>query len=364
MTIKETNEPALIYLGKNGLQYYAKNLPAAIGFNFPATLVKDLEIRNLEELNNLIKSFIAQAKLSPTELLTIIGDDLCIQKDFPVTDKKDTDDLTVEQFVSAIPFDYIRTKTYKLGRSTKVIAVNRDFYEAVQTAFAKNGFTIGNTLLKSFPGSLIAADNFGPALNKKLQDKQEWIKQNDFAGLSHAQTVAIDQQEKTRNNKNTWILIGIMALLVAILVVMIIIFKPFTPEKPRHTIPSASEVVPSPIVVPPPPTTIQPETPQASASAETVRIEIFNASGVPGQADIVRRELLAAGFTDISTGNTTAGSRTTVNYLATVSPTSLDKVIRQLKLSYPSLLAQSSPNLPFDIVITLGKDRVTNQTTP
>lgn len=368
MTIKDKKQPSLIYLTRNGMQYYSRNLPAPIGFNFPPTLVKDLEVKNLEELNTLIKSFITQAKIQPTELLTIIAEDLCVQKDFETTGKKETDEAAIEQFIDAIPFDYVHSKTYHLGRLTKVIVVNRDFYEAIQTAFSKNGFDIGYTLLKSFPGSIISSDNFGPALNKKLQGKDEWIKQNDFAGLSHAQTVAIDQQEKTKNNKNTWILLGIMALLLAILVSMFLIFKPFTAEKPKHTIPSASEALPAPApAVPtpaaPPPVTTQ-SSPTASVSAETVRVQILNGSGISGQADVIRRELLSLGFTDISLGNIPTLSRTTINYSATLSPVTLDRIVSQLKINYPSLFTQAAPNLTYDVIINLGKDRVSGQTTP
>lgn len=99
-----------------------------------------------------------------------------------------------------------------------------------------------------------------------------------------------------------------------------------------------------------------PEDPVAAAPAGRVRVEVLNASGVPGLANEGRRVLRDRGFDVLQIGNAPAGS----------SPDSsmvLDRVgrLQQARgvadaLGIPRVEAKPDANLYLDVTVVLGRD--------
>ncbi len=172
-----TTSTGIIFLQKDKFDFYSPGLTKIIEFRFVPEIIRDLEIINAELLENLIKIFVDNNKITPSELIIILSDNACFLKDFvsppivsgiPSEGNSSTQSLPINNeaskkmqedinaFIDNVPFENVLSRNFPMQNGTKVLAVNKDFYEAIIGAFEKVGFRVSAV----YPG-VVFANNIG-----------------------------------------------------------------------------------------------------------------------------------------------------------------------------------------------------------
>jgi len=250
-----TEHTCIIYLQQDKFDFYLPSLGKVIEFRFVPEIIKDLEVINVVLLENLIKLFIANNKITPTELVIVLSDNVCFIKDFvlPVAPPQlsqeqneqvggvvhtpritaDVLDDQIKHFIEHVPFENVVSKTFPMGNGTKVVAVNGELYESIKTAFEKSGFKINMVL----PG-VVFANNLSsktlldvPSAKIFLQESESLGDNNLLAKMPHMSEVKqnneneISEKEKKPNKKSKkrlYAMLGVFAILIVIMIVVYI----------------------------------------------------------------------------------------------------------------------------------------------
>ena len=246
-----TESTGLIYLQQDKFDFYQPAIGKIIEFGFVTEIIKDLEIINVDLLDNLIKVFVTNNKIVPGELVMVIADNACFIKDFilpsvssetktaptdgknpvvvPVIRPKISED-EIKSFIEHVPFENVLSKTFDLASGTKVIALNKDMYEAIKSAFEKLGFKINFVL----PG-VVFENNIGSVTvlnlaiannmltSADLVKEQNLLIKTNYVSENHDfkkqdEPDSTKKQPVKKSNKRLFLMIGIFVVLIIILV--------------------------------------------------------------------------------------------------------------------------------------------------
>ncbi len=343
---------AAVFLYRQKVEFYFKNGKQPITLTIPESALSDLEVKNKKELEELIKAFITDNKIVETEFVLLLTDEVSLLKDISIETSTDFSKEKSE-FLESVPFEYFRYRTYQFPKLSRIIAVNRDFYETLIAIFEQLGLSI----LSVSPLSALSFWATGIAVDSKLVrvifKKVVLLKQNDLLFEEKASTFRPQQENFWVKNKRLVGMLGVFGLLLALLgVVLVAQFKP-TAQK---VVTVTAEI---PAVQLPPPSGKLPATLVASPSAEflaTLSAQVLNGSHVAGQADAVKKQLLDIGVKNVETGNSavTNTNRTLVIYQKSLPQTVLEKILEAVGKVTAKPSAQQTDSASFDIVITTG----------
>jgi hypothetical protein len=255
-----TQGQGIIFLQKDKFDFYSPGLAKIIEFRFVPEIIRDLEVVNSELLDNLIKLFVASNKIPPTELIIILSDNTCFMKDFPAIQAQNQNtqqsgqqgspvtpvqqqageiDEKIRDFAENVPFERVATKKFQTAGGTKVLAVNRDFFEVVKGAFEKNGFRINGV----YPGLVFGANvSSKPALDiiavNIILQQQSLTSENNLLveekEIRHAfvqekeeeQSFAVPDQEDKKpaktDKKRLIAMLSVFAVLIIILIYLVL----------------------------------------------------------------------------------------------------------------------------------------------
>ncbi len=146
---------SIIYLQRDKFQLFSPYLGRILEFRFVPEIVRDLDIINEALLDNLVKVFVTNGKIAPSNLIFVLADTAYFTKDILLSgqDQKVSNTSNAvavanevlqkqaDEFIEHVPFDNVVSKTLPLKNGIKVCATNKDFYEAFVIAFEHLGFT-------------------------------------------------------------------------------------------------------------------------------------------------------------------------------------------------------------------------------
>lgn len=184
-------------------------------------LIRDLEVVNQEQLEAKILSFVDTGKILPAGIIIVLSSAYTFDKNFenPATPQQYAQ---IQSFLSTVPFEDIYSRTYEVGKSSKVIAVNKSFCDALIMSFEKLKFTFYGVV----PFQIV--QSFMPEFAEKvdlklLYGKFDELKQYRVFTLEKEVAKEAENTNKTdTKNKRLMIFIGIFIFLLIILSVVII----------------------------------------------------------------------------------------------------------------------------------------------
>lgn len=125
----------ILFLDRNGFLLYSDSIKRVVQFNFPLHVVRDLEIIDHDQLNQLIDSFFKQAGLSPFQMAILLSENLLFEKVF-TTPQDEKGQAELELFMDNLPFEHVGSIIFTQNES-KFIATNKDLYQGISKAFEK-----------------------------------------------------------------------------------------------------------------------------------------------------------------------------------------------------------------------------------
>ena len=147
----EIKNLGIIFINRNYLEYFDSNKSKVFSFNFPSSIVKDLEILNNHDLETQLILFINFYKLNPSPLLLILASDICFETE--INEINETNFETIAgDFVNHLPFEESVHKLYKQPKGYRLVAVNKEIIDNLKFIFTKMGFSIEGAVPASVVG--------------------------------------------------------------------------------------------------------------------------------------------------------------------------------------------------------------------
>lgn len=107
---------------------------------FPPQVVDHLELLDHDALYALVKEWSVKHPAGAGEIVWIFGPDVYFEHVMDETERPVWDSVVV-RFLDLLPFEEVESRVYTDTNGTKVVAINKDFYEGLVHAFALQGYT-------------------------------------------------------------------------------------------------------------------------------------------------------------------------------------------------------------------------------
>lgn len=136
----------VVYIDTHASYFYLEATGGSAQLNFPPDVVSDADLVNREKFEHLVEGFV-QTNFKGPEMSAVLvfSPNITFEKEIVPVIGKEIEEQT-QEFTSIVPYEDVMSKTYKLNRKTKVVCVNKAFYDAFRTVFEKNKIFISMVL--------------------------------------------------------------------------------------------------------------------------------------------------------------------------------------------------------------------------
>lgn len=221
----------IVYLFRDGFDYYGSQMSGGIRFIFPKTSVSDLDVLNKQELKDAIKSFIDQNQILVGNYIIVVSERVYFEKDF-LNIAAEQQNSVLQSYLDTVPFENTLVKTFPIENGFKAVVVNKDLCLVLQEAFLEKGFAIDGVTPVLILGTALTGGENGLSADsiRLLFEKYSILKQNSFSvqteeakKLFSSQNPPLPKSITKEVNKKLIALLAIFILLLAILVVVVIV---------------------------------------------------------------------------------------------------------------------------------------------
>lgn len=379
-------KPGVIYLQKDRFQLYSPFLRQIVEFRFVPEIIQDLDVINTDMLESLVKMFVGNAKIQPSDLIIILADNAYFVKDFvlptppkgtPPTQQpqitRETLDVMSLDFIEHVPYENVVSKTFPLKSGLRVCAVNKDFFNAIVVAFEKLGFKITTVL----PG-LVLGNNLSakPVLDNSLVSaalqKSATLQKYDLLSQEVYKPVVKESSESTEielddlhgvdkkpDKKRLYGMVGLLGLLLIILAVVYInsTQAPPPPEPAPATANTTAPAASQPAVSVAVSEAVQEGPKIDPAEAKLLTVQLTNAAAPAISVEKLRSALGKYGFASLTTQSqpNVNTSQTIITFSLLPSTEMRTAVLKEVKSITPNVQVQEKSDASTDITILLGK---------
>ena len=236
------------YIDSDKILFYQGASGSLIQLDFPPDVLSYLDLLRKEKFEELIESFLEQNKLSGENTILIYSSAAAFEKDFEES-QAGKDDTEIQKFIDIVPFEDVLSKTYKLNKKVKVVAVNNRVYESIRSVLEKRNFLIYAVI----PGSVLQETFSELAQNMDLGfilKKIDSIKQYSMINGSSPSNPALEKKpEGKKQNKRLYALGGMFAILLLILIIFVAIILSSKSDSTRPSGIIAPPLSPKPTIL-------------------------------------------------------------------------------------------------------------------
>lgn len=224
---------AIFFLDTNKAYFYGSNVSSALQMEIPADILSYWDILSRDKFYQLIQTLVTGNKIEPVPLLIILAPSATVEMDVPANKPSEEVNSDIEQFLDAIAYEKVMSRTYKIQDKSKVVAANRDLYEAIKHGFEKFNFTTVGVV--SLPLLQKVMPEIGNTLNfDVLAGKFDTMKQYSLVTADEVSSISkssSEQQESEKPNPlRLYGLVGVFAVLLIVLGYMVYTTMQSTPK--------------------------------------------------------------------------------------------------------------------------------------
>ena len=354
-------KPLVCYLDGNFLEVFETNNNNQQRLSFSPSSIQHSETVDKKKYSEELQKFIEGLRLKEGKGIILLSSGLVYVSEIDITGKNEKDEA--EKFLTTVPLLRSNIATISLHNKNKlrILAANRKLYEGVLEVLKMNNIEIFCVVPVSVFGSRTSDQEFTVKEARKITAEKKILKRYNF--LQDKQQLQVDKNsdridslegEGKKSLQKQLIFLSLSLLLLAgatgyFLLWSQTIANPWF-KKPQSLHPKPTIVIAPSITSQPSPTT----KPLTDKSA--IKIQIFNGSGIEGQAGKLSNLLKEVGYNNVTIGNTdNLGQRTTIIYNKLLPKDMLLGITDAMKNDFPDpTLQEASQAGEFDILITTG----------
>ena len=340
---KTTLLPAILYLSRSGFVFASPKVSGVLNFPFPTEMVKDLALvpGKKADLIGQIRAVREKVKIPASRIIVLLDETVYFERDLP-SSSPEIMQTDVDKFLASVPFESTISRTYRLPKSTKVVAIDRDIFEAVVIPWQVESeiaavVPLGLTDLK-FQGN-----NISPQLAAQILSRLESLKSLSLLDrAAPTQTAQSPQSQKLQLAA----LLGIFVILAVLLVVLLKTMGVIGAKPPVRQ-PNALGTAPR--------TTVSPGPVLATSNGLAgLSVLLVTDGQKPALVQSLERVLDSDGLKDIKIATAPAAPVPEIAFESSLSAQIQKAVIDSLSGLVPGLTARTTSSGQFNITITLS----------
>jgi len=213
----------VILLTSNSLQMIAHNETVVTTFPLPSTIISNMEVINKDALYQLVTDWLKQRTYVNSEIIWLLGSELCFEHVLASTDP-DKIDSEIVQFLDTVPFEEVMSKTYTAGPVRQLTAVNKILISSFIQAFSLHGYNTRAVV----PARLVtSSDVLTLDLAKLAYKKENELDKNSLFAVTPATPVASQSNPAVTEKPKSQLplLLTVFLILLAILGIVIYLYQ-------------------------------------------------------------------------------------------------------------------------------------------
>lgn len=219
LTGSQKKELAVLYIDRNQAMFYMDGMAAAIPIVFPPGTISDLEVLNREKLTAMLQAFIEINSITPKNIIMVLAKSITFEKDIPLENEAQTLE-EMQKFLDVIPFEQVISSGFRLSKSIKLLAANKDFCDSFRRSLMSQNFSV----IALIPGTIIqeTMSEFANEMNVPLLLKRiEMIKQYNLLTQQEITTPTEKKAEEKKYSRHLIIMVIISTFVVCLLLYVI-----------------------------------------------------------------------------------------------------------------------------------------------
>ena len=212
----------VILLTANTLQMIGQKDTAVTSLPLPTTIINNMEVINKDALYQLVTDWLKQRTYINTEIVWLLGSQLCFEHVITSTDP-DKIDSEIVQFLDTVPFEEVISKTYTTGPVRQLTAVNKILISAFIQAFSLHGYNTRAVV----PGRLVSSsEELTLDIARLAYKKENELDKNSLFAVSVSTPVAPSNPQAPEKPKSQLpLLLTVFVILLAILGIVIYLYQ-------------------------------------------------------------------------------------------------------------------------------------------
>ncbi len=216
------NQPvAVVFLDRNRLGVYGKNLVSPLSVELPETIVSDLSVVDRAAAVNLIGQWLANIKIQPSDFVVICADAVCFSKQLTAADSAGLK-TEAAAFFEEVPFEDVLSKVYTVSAHAVAVATNRGFLNTIFDPFITAGWTLRAVVPLFLLGDHRGKRWLDESLGRYVIDTIEALENFSlFSIQEYAKGNTGSLPSQSAWPKRLFVLVGILVILVVFLLLLL-----------------------------------------------------------------------------------------------------------------------------------------------
>jgi hypothetical protein len=214
----------IVFIDRSRIQLYGGNLSSVIALDIPTTIVSDLDIVNRDGLYALVNQWLKQNNIKGGTLFFVLATSTYFEKVIQSAGESEQE-TEILKFYDTVPFEELTTKVIAFDGAKKAFATNQLYIEAVQHAFALQGFHVMGVVPVFFLGSLAAKRWMDAEMGAYVLKHIDTLKGFNVVDRLEDQNVSVVSQPSgtptAKNNPRLMMMVGIFGVLLLVLIFII-----------------------------------------------------------------------------------------------------------------------------------------------
>lgn len=216
--------PIVVNVNRNRLLICGTQVPAVVEVSLTSDMVSDLTVVDQAKLEAAVAGLIQQNKLTPAPAIVILASDICFEQDIARLKESDLQ-IQIQKFLDTVPLTSVSSKVFETDTGYRVVAISRDFYEVVRTAFEKLGFTVQVVVPGYVLGAVGVGDKFDLQACQLVIRNLDTISQHGFELEKKPQEPFSVARSRFFNTHKFWVLLFFVVSLTTLAVVAYLVLR-------------------------------------------------------------------------------------------------------------------------------------------
>ncbi len=214
----------VINVGRNKLTVCSTAMSEVMSMTLGADVVVDLTVLDAGKLAAAVEEFVKQSGLTPGSLMIILAREVCFEYEVVRTEGQDVA-LEVQKFLDTVPLTSLSSKVFETDKGYVAVAIGRDFYEAIRSAWEKAGFTVKVVVPGYVLGAVGVGEVFDGAACQLVLRHMETISEHGFELESKSEETFSQARSKFFDTHKIWVIVFCIASVAMLVVVAFVVLR-------------------------------------------------------------------------------------------------------------------------------------------
>ncbi len=215
------NPQAVFFINRTRLSLYTAEKSEVVDLPLSEEIARDLEIVSQPSLERVLNNWLEQLKITPQQAIVVLDDSIYFSK--KIAQANGVSAEVREQFLSIVPFNKVRTKTFPIQEGAFILAVNKNFIEPLTSALEKVGFIVVSISPAIIFGINFSQKPFDKEVAELMLSKLDLIQQYSLLTKEEVEAKIVEPEPffSVKLNKKVILLLVVFIVLGVILLTLL-----------------------------------------------------------------------------------------------------------------------------------------------